>query len=525
MDKLIDKLRASDSLVWARESRLAVRPGVYFSLTGMPYLADIIKPGKRISNVKKGTQLCLTTTNFVDDLHALYYRRYNQNIMYMMPTVKAVQKMCAVSFDPLINGNSHVFKKGLVTKNSSEIKTINGRTMSFVGGQPQKVDGDTKDSSNLRSDPCDRIDRDEIDLIDPDMVEMSKQRLQRSEFRIERNWGSPTTPNWGIDKLYDASDQRKWRIKCRSCEKHTCLGETFPDCILKVDGIWRRSCVHCGSEIYVTDGVWQTEYPERREAGFWVSGLLSPYCDLEDAMYRYETNDKKAEFMRSILGIATTDAECQLTHQAVRECCCGDGMSVSSDVRTAMGVDIGKKLHATVGIRTGRDQYNILSVAELDSYGELHDYAKKMNVEFTVMDSGPYDHGAREYQKSHGCVYLCYYSEAMPGEPNWDNKKLSIKCNRNEWCDKVYETYMGKKIVIPRESPLVSEYIRQLTCTEKTEITNDAGLVKPRWMKRGDDHFFHSTLYFLLAASRTGEKRVNGKEPKRFFKAKNNFHI
>lgn len=524
MDDFLDKLIASDSLIWAKEKRLSVRPGVYFTLEGMPYLADLIKPNRRVSHVKKGTQLCLTTTNFIDDLHALYYRRYDQNIMYMMPTVKAVQKMCAVSFDPLINGNGHVFS-GLVTKNSSEIKTINGRTMSFVGAQPQKVDGDTKDSSSLRSDPCDRIDRDEIDLMDPEMVEMSKQRLQRSRFRIERNWGSPTTPNWGIDLLYAQSTQNKWRITCDSCGKTTCLGETFPDCIKKINGVWKRACVHCGAEIFVCNGKWIPEYPDRREAGYWVDGLLSPYCDLEDAMYRYETNQKKAEFMRSILGIATTDAECQLTRQAIVECCSNDNRSLASTVETCMGVDIGKKLHCTVGIRTGKEQYQILNVAELETYQELHDFSKKMNVRMTVLDSGPYDHGAREYQKSHRGVFLCYYSEAMPGTPKWDNKTLSVKCNRNEWCDKVYETFMNKNIVIPRESPAITEYIRQLTCTEKTEITNEAGLTKPRWMKRGDDHYFHATLYFLLAASRSSIQRLDGEPSQRYFKCKSSFKI
>ena len=504
---------------------MQVRPGVYFTLQDMPYLVDLVNVDKRIVNIKKGTQLCLTTTGFVDCLHKLYYRIYDQNVMYMMPTVKAVQKMCAVSFDPLINGNGQVFKKSLVSKNSSEIKTINGRTMSFVGAQPQKVDGDTKDSSNLRSDPCDRIDRDEIDLMDPDMVEMSKQRLQRSMFRIERNWGSPTTPNWGIDLLYQNSDQRKWQIKCQSCGKYTCLGEAFPDCIKKIDGVWRRACVSCGREIFVRDGIWRADNPDSREAGFWVSGLLSPYCDLEDAMYRFENNAKTAEFMRSILGIATTDAQCQLTHSAIRECRGQSAMRISSPVETVMGVDIGKQLHAVVGIRTGSDSFEVLSVKTCENYQELHDFAGKMKVRFTVMDSGPYDHGAREYQKNHPGTFLCYYSEAMPGVPAWDNRKKSVKVNRNEWCDKVYDVYMNKKAVIPCESPAVSEYIRQLTCTEKTEVVNDAGLSKPRWVKRGDDHYFHATLYFLLAAMRSSVRNVYEEPRKRYSKCKSSFYV
>jgi hypothetical protein len=382
--------------------------------------------------------------------------------------------------------------------------------MVFVGAQPVKIEGGSSDSGALRSTPCDRVDRDEVDLMHPDMVEMSKQRLQRSRHRIENNWGSPTVPHWGIDLLYEDSDQRKWQIKCE-CGKHTCLGETFPDCIKVVDGTWTRVCVHCGKEIRVIDGEWIAEHPERREAGFWVSGLLSPFCDLEDAMYRYENNEKSAEFMRSILGIATTDADCQLTHQAVRQCCSNDGMKLASTVKTVMGVDIGKKLHAVVGVRTGKSLYQVYAVRECNDYNELHDFAQKMNVQCTVMDSGPYDHGAREYQKAHSNVWLCYYSETQPGSPRWDIKTKAVKVNRNEWCDNVYENYMESRMVIPRESPTMNDYMRQLTCTEKTEITTDSGMTRPRWVKRGDDHYFHSTLYFLLAAQRVSPSRTDGR--------------
>jgi hypothetical protein len=149
----------------------------------------------------------------------------------------------------------------------------------------------------------------------------------------------------------------------------------------------------------------------------------------------------------------------------------------------------------------------------------------KMNVRLTIMDSGPYDHGAREYQKSHNGTFLCYYSESMPGNPNFDNKERSVKVNRNEWCDKVYETFMTKNILIPRSSPVVDEYMKQLTCTEKTEVVNDAGQSKPRWCKRGDDHYFHATLYFILGCSRSSIKKLTDEETKRYKTCKSSFYI
>ena len=67
------------------------------------------------------------------------------------------------------------------------------------------------------------------------------------------------------------SDQRRWQIKCGSCGKCTCLADTFPHCIIQKGGRWYRSCIHCQAEIFVQDGNWFAEFPDRREAGFFLT--------------------------------------------------------------------------------------------------------------------------------------------------------------------------------------------------------------------------------------------------------------
>jgi hypothetical protein len=474
----------------------------------MPYLADLINPEKKIMNVKKGAQVCLTTTMYVDDVHACKFQKYDNNIMYMMPTVKAVEKLCKVMFDPIFSCNPWLNK--LVSTNTASIKTINSRSIVFVGAQAKKVGGSNiKDSDNLRSIPCDRIDRDEIDLMDPDMVYMSKQRLRRSRFAHERNFGSPTFPGYGIDDLYENSDQGKWQIRCGHCNKDTCLVESFPRSIQKINGVWTRVCVYCGKEIFVIDGRWIHEYPDRREAGFWVDGLLGAYTDLEEVMYQFHNVDgaRLSEFMRSTLGIATTEADNQLSTQDVYKCCSGNIMQMYSTPETVMGVDVnGTTLHVTIGIRTGRDLYEILNMSRCKDFGEVHDLAKKMNVKFAVIDALPETHAVREFAKAEPyAVYMNYYSEAMPGKPNWNRDSGVVKCNRNEWCDKVHEVFVKEKIKIPRQTPEVEEYAREMTKTAKMTIEHpETGIPKPKWIKLsgGDDHYYHSTLYFLLAGQR-----------------------
>ena len=505
MATLEENMMAGDSLVWADKKGLYLRDGIRFDLTGLKYLYGIIGCKKRISNTKKGAQMCLTTSIFINAVHACRYRRYDQNIMYMMPTKTAVERLSQVSFDPIFQYNPWIMSKG--DTNTTMCREINGRSIVMVGAQPKMVGGSgTKDSDNLRSIPCDEIDRDELDLMDMDIAYQAKQRLLRSASKIERNFGTPTFPGYGIDLAYENSDQGKWQIPCRSCGKHTCLGESFPDSIIMKDGRWLRACIHCHNEIFVPDGDWQCDYPDRREAGFWASGLLSPLADLDDYMYEYHNTEgrNRSEFMRSKLGLAVTEAECQLSETLVLSRCTSNHNQMVSAGETVMGVDMGKGIHAVVGIRTSRKSYEILNVSELKNLNELHDLALKMNVHYAVIDSGPYDHGVREFQRTEPyTIYLCQYSEQMPGNPVWNRKEGIVKVNRNEWCDVVHDTFDTNMIRIPRQSSLIYEYAKQLSRTAKTEIVDpDTGRKKIKWIKLGADHYFHGTLYMILAASR-----------------------
>ncbi len=523
-------LEQADSSIWAYSRGLQLRDGVEFSLRGIPYLADLVNPDKRKGCCKKGAQAFLTTTKFIEAMHGCYFRKYKQNIIYAMPTVNAVERLCAVAFDPMFQYNDFIRK--VTSKNTKEVKTINGRSIVFVGLQPKRVGGsNVKDSDNVRSISCDVIYRDEVDLMDQDMSFILKQRLKASEFGIEFDFGSPTFPGYGIDQKYEESDQRRWMIRCNKCSKDTCLVEGFPRSVKLVGNKWQRSCTHCGEEIFVKDGRWVAKYPDRREAGFWISGLLSPLADLEEYMHQYHTVDgrRMSEFMRSTLGIATTEAENQLSQEDVFRCCTPHRiMQQYSTPETVMGVDVGGSiLHVTIGIRTGRDTYETLHVGRYDNFGQLHEVARKMNVKFGVIDALPDTHAVRDFAKEAPyTVYMCYYSETQPGKPKWDKDQGTVKVNRNEWCDNVHETYAKQKIQLPRQTPEIEELALEMTKTAKTNIENpDTGIPKPKWIKLGDnDHYFHSSLYFLLAATRAVISTA-GVETKRYAKQKNEYSL
>ena len=530
-----DALMQADCLVWCDRKGLQLSQDVPFELEGRPYLKDIVNCDKKIMSVKKGSQVCLTTAKYLEAVHGCYYQHYDKNIIYMLPTVKQAETLSKISFDPIFNYNPFLKKK--LSNNSASLKTINGRSIVFVGAQGQKVgETSTKDSINLRSIPADVVYRDEIDMMDQDMVEISRQRLNASRHRLECNFASPTIPGHGIDTLWEEGDMRYFQIPCRNCGKRTVLGRDFPNSILKKDGRWRRSCVHCHKEIYTSDGVFEAEYPNRRCASFWVDGFMNPMADLEEYMHRYHNSEgsRMAEFERSILGIATIESSCQLSVADVKACRGNQGLSMYSTSECCVGVDTGNGLHVVVGYRTAESTYRILAMHHIESkdisfdvYAVLHDICDKMNVACGVIDIGPDIHAVRKFQTTEQFeTFRCIYSETSHQRPNFDHKQKVVRANRNEMCDKVHGVVSGGHLQIPRGCFEVDEFCTQLTKMAKHTVKHpDTGVPKTRWIKTGDkeDHYFHATLYWLLACSQRSPVREEG--PRKQMKLKSKFHV
>lgn len=520
----IKKLIQVNPLLWASYAGGGIKldTGERYKLKGYKYQNYLLDHGRRCFNVKKGTQIGATLVYQFDVIHGLIYKRYPRGVMYMMPDKVTVEKFSQLRFTPMFEANptlsQHLERK---VSNMSQ-KIINGGSLIFVGARSTSVgDGSSQDSSSLRIFAIDYIVRDEIDLHDPKMVEQSKQRLNSSKIRKEVNLGSPTYPGHGIDVLYENSSQGRIETLCESCGKYTCLERDFPTCIELRDGHWTRVCTHCKKPLNVNNNVFVEDYPDRSEGGVWLSTFQSPVAEvaapdgstlldsLMDRYHRAEGSDM-CEWMRSVLGVATIEADNQVSMQDVYDNCDpGQAMQNVSSAETIMGVDVGKTLHCVVGQKLGNDSYKILHVESIPielGFDRLHDIAQAMNVRMCVIDANPDTHATTEFQKHEPYpVYRCFYSEQMPGPAAFDPKTGNVKVNRNQWMDKVHSVLTSKgKIVLPRRCPPIDEYALQMTMTVKTtEENKKTGQKRPLWKKlsSGNDHFFHATLYFLLGAS------------------------
>lgn len=460
-------------------------------------------------------------------LHGLIHAHYPKGALYLFPTRDDVSDFSKARFDPLIANNPCIqaFVRDTDAKN---IKKIGSAFLYLRGARVTKTVGGTKKSSSqLKTVPVDRIVFDERDEMDDAMVELALERISHSRVQEEMHLGTPTIPDYGVDRLYQNSDQRIWMIKCQKCGAETCLELEFPDCLIeRADGRVYRGCIKCHEKIHPANGKWVPRYENRDFVGWWVGQMQSMYVKPAKILdlFRNPPNGNLAEVYNSKLGMAYIAAENRLTKNDVWACCGKDVTGVNSENPTAMGVDVGKNLTVVIGTRPDRNLRKVVKTIEVESFNDVHDLAKKFNVQCAVLDLYPETRKVREFQKAEGYqVFLCEYKENQGKEATWDEVDGLITVNRTEICDATHELVTNPgRLEIPRKSDAIEQYVVQMVNMAKILDENpDTGSRVYRYRKLGPDHFRHATNYFLLASDRisiTSDRKVIG----RFFSRRKN---
>jgi hypothetical protein len=510
----VELLHAADCWSWIYDNKLQLSGGPY-RFDNHKYQIDWLQEDAREQCFIKGAQIGATECLVLRTLHGMVQELYPQGALYLFPTTRDVGDFSKSRFDPLIQSNPfigrHVKAVGQKGTDAQNIKKI-GRGFLYLRGakSTKSIGGTKKSSSALKSIPVDRVVFDELDEMEESMIELARHRVMHSDVKELMYLGTPTIPDYGMDALYQKSDQRVWMLKCPSCSKETCLDLEFPASIRwRPDGTAYRGCIHCATELNPTQGRWVAQYPDRDLVGWWISQLNSMYVDPTYIIKKYEDPPygDLSEVMNSHLGRAYIPAENRLTHQEVYACMGKEPMVNTHQGPTCMGVDVGAMLHVVIAERKTRNTLKIVKVCRVKSFNDLHDLARDFNVKSAVFDLYPETRKVREFQKNENfSVFGCQYVEQRAGQIVWDEKDLTIKTNRTEICDASHElvTEPGR-LELPRRSTELDQYVKEMCNIAKVlEEDIETGSRLFRYKRLGADHYRHATNYALLAAERTG---------------------
>ena len=509
-------MMAASPLYWTMQNKIQLREGLPFTLDGHYYQAEMLDANHRRVCHKKGAQLGYTEKEVLRTLHGMIYRKYPTGVLYLFPTGDDVGDFSKSRFNPLISVNP-VLRANVKDTDSASVKKIGGAYLFLRGARSTaRVGGVKESSSKLKSIPVDKVVFDECDEMSDAMIQLALERMAHSKVQEEVYLSTPTIPDFGIDAIYESSDQRVWMIYCHACKRETFLELEFPDCIeLLPDGTGRRVCRHCKKEIFPRDGRWEAQFPSRAEGpngmvGYWNSQLVSDYVDPGKIlrMYLDPPNGNLAEVMNSKLGMAYIDAENRLSVADVYECCGKDPMRMAHDGPTAIGVDVGKELHCVVGVKRSKKSMEAVKVARLDTFNDLHDLAKAFHCRCMVIDKYPETHRVRDFQKSEPYpVWLCGYQDGKRVAPTvWDDNAKEIQGHRTELLDASHALVTERgRLVLPRRNREIETFANQLTnvakVAEEDELTK-AKFYKYKKVGSTGDHYRHALTYCYLATQK-----------------------
>ncbi len=521
----IEDLMRADNVTWARRSEIKLLGDTTFTLEGCKYMADIMRDTARHIAVMKGTQARITTCFMLREIHALINRLRPQGSLYYFPTEKDVEKFSKTRFGPLIENNPAI-KAHLKRTNSVSVKQVGKSFLSLLGARATSVIQGKKDGGSVRTTPGDAVIRDERDLFDDDMAEMTNDRLLNSKLKLEVDLGSPTIPDIGIDKVFGESDQKFRMIKCRACNEFTCIAEDFPNSIKfeKDDSHGRFKprfgCIKCGKRIYVADGEYvarfpdkyNSEYPMEGISGYHVSHFITPNCDLGLVMSDWEKaqidGSKLGRFYNTYLGFPYIPIEDRLKQQDVFSCCGEEAMKTMSLTETAMGADIMKTNRVVIAEKTGNDSAKIIYMARVSGFDALFDLVQQFKVRSAVVCLRPYEESFRKFQvrcREHDAGIRVYGSEYKDKQKTFlktDDKSGIYSVARTEAMDKSQAWIRSGKLEIPRNCTEVKVFAKECCNTAKTLETNeDTGDRVYRYRPVGDkqEHYRHTINYLQLA--------------------------
>ena len=436
-------------------------------------------------------------------------------VLYLFPSSKGSGDFSRTRVGPLIDRNPDTIGKWVVDTDSIGLKRVRGKNLLFRG---------TKSTEGLRSDPVDLVIGDEIDLFPVGVLEVARERMAHSDAKWEHYLSNPTLPDFGIDRLYQFTDQRRWLLKCPRCGQWTDpVGEWEAAAKPRERGVpellWERPdgsvalrCMCCREGVlHPARGEWVARKPGVTEwRGYQFSQLFSQYVTPAEILSQYRTTLNMSAFYNYKIGVAYAEADYRVTVGEVLALCGSHGLAASDAGPCCMGVDQGKGLHVVIGRRDG----TIVHLGEYRDFEELDRLVAVFHVARTVIDGMPETRKAREFaSRNPGKVFLNWYSPHQKGAYAWDEQKWQVSVNRTESLDASHSRLTGEcRIVLPAKCRPVEEFALHCSNTaKKLEEDDETGSKLYIWLKLGPDHYRHAFNYWCVAADYASNSYFGGR--------------
>lgn len=503
LSKITQSLIASapHPIAWFYANNIKTETGVQFEFSERQFMVQILSDFSREKIVKKCAQVGLSAEYVA--MAGYITEQLGFNIAHTLPDKNVVESFVVPKVDVIIEINAALQNR--LTVNNKGLKGYrmpNGdvRFVYYRGAYSQK------EAINFS---VDMLIRDEIDRSDAKVMSTYPSRLDASEHKLIWDLSNPTIIGFGIDLLYQESDQMHWFITCNHCGHEWFFdwpddnGQIDPRChYIDVKRVI-RACGNCKKEIShkaLCFGRWVARHPERSTRGYWISQLFTPWKSAHE-LVRASLGDPEI-FHNFNLGKAYSPTDLLVDRATIIRAISPGELALRN---VCMGVDNGLIKHYVIGTPAG-----IIEYGSTTSWEKIEQLMLKYAMTAVVVDANPYPADPRKLVKKYpGRVFMNYYVEDRKslGIIRWGEGKEAgiVQSDRTKIFDVVAGEIARTDIIYKLTQYQLEEYIKHWAVMYRTIITNAKGIKKGEWATQEGkaDHLAHSTILWRIAIERT----------------------
>lgn len=492
---------ASSPLAWVTLNKTLTENQKPVEFDDHRFLIDLYADMHHDIVVKKSAQVGESVERIFKSLWAAKY--LDANIIYVLPTKDVVKDFVIPKVNPIINSNPHI--KALTTNDSKTLKQVGDRFIYYSGAFSESA-AIMKSADILILDELDRMPNQAI-------VNMFDSRLQASKLGYRWRLSNPSQIGFGVDGLFNESDQRHWFVTCSHCghkswidfekEEYQIGKETYHSHYVdQKKEIY--ACGKCGKEIYDDDrrnGQWIVRYPNRERHGYWISQMMAPWVSAKRILEQKEESGIDF-FYNFVLGKAYTPTDMIVDRAAIFR---ATAPSNISRTQVAIGVDqdAGGQYYVCM------TPQGIFEHGYVDSWEKI-EHIKLMYNAIVVCDPNPYQAMPKQMAAKYPDWYLCYFKN-LDGlsAVQWKEKEQVVYADRTRVIDIRANEIVNARLLYREHFHQLEDIIAHWSNIYRTTEEKEDGKTKSVWIKKENKQ---SDYPFAEVYARIGLSQLLGAE-------------
>ena len=367
---------------------------------------------------------------------------------------------------------------------------------------------------------------------------LAENRLRASPYPQLFRLGNPTRPGWGISKLYDEGDGRRWHWRCSGCGHKQVLQWDIHIVERADTGAWvardkqrandpalgdiRPVCIGCRNPFdrVIPGAAWVAARPTNTRRSYTMSRLdvlsQSIRALIDEWNKKQGSIEGIIQFRRGVLGEAVDAEGYSVTPGMLSRCAVGPpndlvGGDAYNSRTVVAGIDVGKVLNVFIDVIekqgakvTRRSAY----VAAVTSFDLVWDILQKYKVSMAVFDAGPERTKCQEIRdkaRNKGgklVVWLCqFHPTAKSGEEKYamrlDRAGRIVTVDRTQLLDTTYDEIVAGERIFPSDIESLDGFVRQMQAPVRTLSPKQDRFI---WTEgSAPDHYFLANAYARVA--------------------------